>query len=60
MSITGTRGQAGGRNLSRVALFLSKGEKKAPPVTFGVIATWLLAMAFGMAFWTVLFRVIVG
>jgi hypothetical protein len=60
MSITGTRGQARGRNLSGGALFLPKEEIKAPPVTFGVIATWLLAMAFGVAFWTVLFRVIVG
>jgi hypothetical protein len=31
---------------------------RAPPITFGVIATWLLAMAFGVAFWTVLFHVV--
>ena len=30
---------------------------RAPPITFGVIATWLLAMAFGVAFWTALFHV---
>ena len=35
-------------------------EKEAPPVTLGVVATSLLAIAFGVAFWTVLFRVIVG
>jgi hypothetical protein len=27
---------------------------KAPPVTLGVVATWLLAIAFGVAFWTLL------
>ena len=60
MSMAGTRGRARGRNLSSGAVFFPKEEKKGPPVTFGVIATWLLAMAFGVAFWTVLFRVIVG
>jgi hypothetical protein len=36
---------------------MSKEEIKAPPATFGVVATWLFALAFGVAFWTVLFRV---
>jgi hypothetical protein len=39
---------------------MSKEEVKAPPVTLGVVAAWLLAIALGVAFWTVLFRVIVG
>jgi hypothetical protein len=33
---------------------MSKEEIKAPPVTFGVVATWLFALAFGVAFWAVL------
>jgi hypothetical protein len=57
MSKTGTRGQARGRDLSGGALFLSKEEIKAPPVTFGVVAIWLFALAFGVAFWSVLFHV---
>jgi hypothetical protein len=32
-------------------------HSEAPPVTFGVVATWLLAIAFGVAFWTLLFNV---
>jgi len=60
MSISGTRGQARGRNLSGGAIFFLKEEKEAPPVTLGVVAIWLLAIAFGVAFWAVLFRVIVG
>ena len=56
MSITGTRGQARRRNLSSGAVFFPKKEKEAPPVTLGVVAIWLLAMAFGVAFWTVLFH----
>ena len=60
MSITGTGGQARRRNLSSRAMFFPKEEKEAPPVTLGVVAIWLLAIAFGVAFWTVLFRVIVG
>jgi hypothetical protein len=36
---------------------MSKEEIKEPPVTFGVVATWLFALAFGLAFWTVLFHV---
>ena len=39
------------------AIFFPKEEKEAPPVTLGVVAIWLLAIAFGVAFWTVLFRV---
>jgi len=43
---------------------VSKAEEiKAPPVTFGVAAIWLFALAFGVAFWTALFyvgRVIFG
>ena len=27
---------------------------RAPPVTLGVVAIWLLAIALGMAFWTLL------
>jgi hypothetical protein len=57
MSITGTRGEARGRNLSSGAFFFPKEEEKAPPVTFGVVAIWLFALAFGVAFWAVLFRV---
>jgi hypothetical protein len=34
-----------------------KEEIKAPPVTFGVVAVWLFALAFGVAFWTVLVHV---
>jgi len=30
---------------------------EATPVTFGVVASWLLAIAFGVAFWTLLFHV---
>ena len=30
---------------------------KAPPVTLGVVIAWLLAIALGVAFWTLLFRV---
>jgi hypothetical protein len=33
---------------------MSKDDLKVPPVTFGVVATWLLALGFGMAFWTLL------
>jgi hypothetical protein len=33
---------------------MSENDLKAPPVTFGVIATWLLALGFGVAFWTLL------
>jgi hypothetical protein len=33
---------------------------RAPHITFGVVAIWLFALAFGVAFWTMLFRVIVG
>jgi hypothetical protein len=28
-----------------------------PPVTFGVFASWLLALGFGVAFWTLLIHV---
>jgi hypothetical protein len=34
-----------------------KEKKKAPLVTLGVVAVWLLALAFGVAFWAVLFYV---
>ena len=34
-----------------------KEEKKASPVTLGVVAIWLFALAFGVAFWAVLFYV---
>jgi hypothetical protein len=27
---------------------------KAPPVTFGVVAIWVFALAFGVTFWTML------
>ena len=31
-----------------------KKRSKAPPVTLGVVAAWLLAIALGVAFWTLL------
>ena len=43
--------------MSSGAFFFPKEEEKAPPVTFGVVAIWLFALAFGVAFWAVLFRV---
>ena len=57
MSITRTRGEARGRNLSSGAVLFPKEEKEAPPATLGVVAIWLLAIAFGVAFWVVLFYV---
>jgi hypothetical protein len=30
---------------------------EAKPITFSVVLSWLLAMSFGMAFWTLLFRI---
>jgi hypothetical protein len=33
---------------------MSKEEIKAPPVTLGVVAAWLLAIALGVVFWTLL------
>jgi hypothetical protein len=29
---------------------------KAPPITFTVVAAWLLAVALGVAFWILLFH----
>jgi hypothetical protein len=37
---------------------MSKDDPKAPPVTFGVVATWLLALVFGVAFWMLLLHAV--
>ena len=37
---------------------VSEKEIKAPPVTFYVVATWLVALALGAAFWTLLLHVV--
>ena len=36
---------------------LAKRRDQSATVTLGVVAIWLLAIAFGVAFWTVLFHV---
>jgi hypothetical protein len=36
-------------------IFQTRYPDKAPPAAFFAVLSWLLAMAFGVAFWTLLF-----
>jgi hypothetical protein len=60
-STTSPHDQSPYRNMGGLGAFaggiVPKEEKKAPPVTLGVVAIWVLALAFGVAFWAVLFYV---